>query len=153
MACNWISSLHTPGLVVIWFISNLVQYFHYKADFGSVNTPSFSATLIIKFIKYKLWNETILLRQDVIEIKVEKVCFPTIFLQLSSSCINIYYYRFWFIHYVFSYNWVIHVHYIHTHTHTVFFHYKQMTKSCSQEVSGNMLQWQLICSYDCSTFV
>jgi hypothetical protein len=28
-----------------------------------------------------------------------------------------------------------------------------MTKSCSQEVSGNMLQWQLICSRDCSTFV
>ena len=118
MACNWISSLHTPGLVVIWFFSNLVQYFLYKADFGSVNTLSFSATLIIKFIKYKLWNENILLRQDVIEIKVEKVCFPTIFLQLSSSCINIYYYGSWFIHYVFSYNWVIHVYYRHTHTHT-----------------------------------
>jgi hypothetical protein len=66
-----------------------------KADFGSVNAPPISATLINKIHKIQVIKSNILLRQDITEIKVQKVCFPTTFLQLSSTFINIYYFGYW----------------------------------------------------------
>lgn len=91
------STLNSGGDMIChccFIISNLVQYFLQKPDFRSANAQPISAPFTIKFIKYKLLNQTYFLRQDITEIKVQKVCFPTIFFQLFSNFININYFGF-----------------------------------------------------------